>query len=99
MDEATGKTVRLDTKQMVGIVVPCRQNPDHLLLALQRGFAIYSVKTEEVVKYFGNPEQEHWDLRWNDGKCDPKGRFWCGSMHLTGAKKGPQALWMMDSDG
>jgi sugar lactone lactonase YvrE len=35
--------------------------------------------------------------RMNDGKCDPDGRFWCGSMNL--AEKDPTAnLWMMDRD-
>ncbi|MBU6452294.1 MAG: SMP-30/gluconolactonase/LRE family protein [Cyanobacteria bacterium REEB67] len=35
--------------------------------------------------------------RMNDGKCDPAGRFWCGSMNLL--EKNPTAnLWMMEKD-
>ena len=35
--------------------------------------------------------------RMNDGKCDPAGRFWCGSMHPD-ETKGAGNLWMMDVD-
>jgi len=35
--------------------------------------------------------------RMNDGKCDPAGRFWCGSVALD-EKEGAGNLWMMDKD-
>jgi sugar lactone lactonase YvrE len=35
--------------------------------------------------------------RMNDGKCDPAGRFWCGSMHPD-FNAGAGNLWMMDID-
>ncbi|MDR3616300.1 MAG: SMP-30/gluconolactonase/LRE family protein [Candidatus Obscuribacterales bacterium] len=33
--------------------------------------------------------------RMNDGKCDPTGHFWCGSMNYD-EKKGAGNLWMLD---
>ena len=29
----------------------------------------------------GDPEPDRADTRFNDGKCDPQGRFWCGTFH------------------
>lgn len=36
--------------------------------------------------------------RFNDGKCDPQGRFWVGSMHLE-QEKGEASLFMIDKQG
>ena len=46
-------------------------------------------------KYLGNPEQEKWNNRYNDGKCDPKGRFWVGSMDNF-LSPGKGALYCLD---
>ena len=35
--------------------------------------------------------------RMNDGKCDPAGRFWCGSMSFD-FTQGAGTLWMLDTD-
>ncbi len=35
--------------------------------------------------------------RLNDGKCDPAGRLWCGSMHLK-MVPGAGSLWMLDTE-
>ncbi|MBX9666506.1 MAG: SMP-30/gluconolactonase/LRE family protein [Candidatus Obscuribacterales bacterium] len=36
-------------------------------------------------------------IRMNDGKCDPAGRFWCGSMHFE-YTEGAGSLYMMDTN-
>lgn len=44
------------------------------------------------------PEQEHPHIRFNDGKCDPRGTFWAGTMAYdceTGAGK----LYEFDNNG
>ncbi len=38
------------------------------------------------------------DIRFNECKCDPQGRFWMGTMHLE-AKKGAGALYRVDLEG
>jgi sugar lactone lactonase YvrE len=35
--------------------------------------------------------------RMNDGKCDPAGRFWCGSVNFE-FKTGAANLWMLDKE-
>jgi sugar lactone lactonase YvrE len=42
------------------------------------------------------------DLRFNEGGCDPQGRFFCGSMAYGDSAKGGQpvgVLWRLDPDG
>ncbi|WP_143522566.1 SMP-30/gluconolactonase/LRE family protein, partial [Pseudomonas sp. 2822-17] len=37
------------------------------------------------------------DNRFNDGKCDPNGRFWAGTMHMDG-KNGVGSLYRLTED-
>ena len=48
-----------------------------------------AIALAEVEKGLGN--------RLNDGKCDPRGRFWCGSMNFK-FLPGAGNLWMLDTD-
>jgi len=50
-----------------------------MLLALRTGLALYDVETE-TTKPLAAIEEDLPDNRLNDGKTDPEGRFWVGSM-------------------
>ena len=52
-----------------------------LLLAMSNGFYNYDFKNEILESRECDPEQERKDNRLNDGRCDPGGRFWVGSMN------------------
>lgn len=69
------RTWQLD--QMPGTVVT-RQSGG-LVLALENGFSAFDPETEKI-DFLGDPESELADNRFNDGKCDPHGRFWAGTM-------------------
>lgn len=64
------------------------------LLATEEGFMLYNWNREELLP-LDNPE---WNLpanRFNDGKCDPAGRFWAGTMARdTKGQKG--SLYCLD---
>lgn len=48
-----------------------------------------------TITVLARPEENIVANRMNDGKCDPAGRFWCGSMDLS--YNHPSAnLWMLD---
>jgi sugar lactone lactonase YvrE len=50
------------------------------IVALRTGFAFFdfeSGKAETIV----DPEKDIPNTRFNDGKCDKRGRFWCGTCH------------------
>lgn len=51
-----------------------------LLLALESGLASYSLENNRL-EYLGVLENTDPKIRFNDGKCDPAGNFWIGTMH------------------
>ena len=66
-----------DVGQLIGTVVP--KTDGRLMLALERGFSEYDPETRNFGETI-TPEDHPEGLRFNDGKCDPAGSFWAGSM-------------------
>jgi sugar lactone lactonase YvrE len=93
-DPATGQDRVIDVGQYVGTVVPRRSGG--LMLALHRGFASLDLETGQV-KMVADPEQRLPGNRFNDGKCDPAGRFWAGTLALDGTPE-VAALYRLDPD-
>jgi len=92
---ATGNNKELFTGQMIGTVVPGESGK--VLVALQNGFYSLDPGTG-TKKWIANPEEDLPDNRFNDGKCDPAGRFWAGTLNMSG-KKGAAALYRLNLDG
>ena len=93
-DPSTRVNRIIDVGQYVGTVVP--RASGGLMLAVQQGFASLDVETETVT-IIHDPEPDQPDHRFNDGKCDPAGRFWAGSMSLS--ERAPVGtLYCMDTD-
>jgi sugar lactone lactonase YvrE len=83
------------TGQMIGTVVPAESGK--MMVALENGF--YQLDPETgAKKLIANPEEDMPGNRFNDGKCDPAGRFWAGTMSTTG-KRQAGALYRLDADG
>lgn len=80
--------------QMIGALVP--RQAGGLLLALQHGFHTYDPDSGKLTAIH-DPEQHLPGNRFNDGKCDPAGRFWAGTMSLTG-ESFQGALYRLDED-
>lgn len=88
------ETRTIDVGEMVGTVVPHTESS--LMLALHSGFAKLDLNTEEVTM-LADPEADLPNNRFNDGKCDPAGRFWAGTTSIAGG--GPVgSLYRMDTD-
>lgn len=83
-----------DVGENVGTVVVTAN--EKLLLALRSGFAWLDPETG-VVGHLSDPESDKPHTRFNDGKCDPRGRFWAGTMVEDGPK-GDGALYCLDTD-
>ncbi len=75
-DPASGEDQQWEIGQMIGTVAP--RASGGLLLGLERGFAFFDPGTEKLEHL--PPLEDNDVTRFNDGKCDPAGRFWCGSM-------------------
>src|SRR5918911_910949 len=65
--------------------------------SLQSGFAYVDFCTGEIRKA-ASPKLEEPDLRFNDGRCDRRGRFWAGTVHER-RHPGTAALYRFDPDG
>ncbi len=83
--------------QQVGTVVP--RASGGLMLAVEQGFASLDLDTEQLT-LLADPEAHLPGNRFNDGKCDPAGRFWAGTMG-RGDPTPPHAgsLYCLDAGG
>ncbi len=93
-DPSTKKNRAIDVGQFVGTVVPRKRGG--VMLALHHGFCALDLETEKLTP-IADPEKDLPDNRFNDGKCDPAGRFWAGTMSLVG-KNNAGALYRLDPD-
>ena len=82
------------TPSMVGAVA---LKPDgNLIAALQNGLAFVD-RTSGAISMLHDPESHLPGNRFNDGKCDPAGRFWVGTMALS-EEPGAGSLYMIEKD-
>ena len=66
--------------EMIGCFAICKNG--QFVIATQSGFGFWDRTTREI-KMSIHPENHLPNNRFNDGKCDPYGRFWAGTMSLT----------------
>lgn len=70
---------------------------DALLLSLRHGFALFEPE-QGTLRRLHRPAAEPAGNRFNDGKCDARGRFWAGSMDFD-CQAETGALYRLDADG
>jgi sugar lactone lactonase YvrE len=80
--------------QSVGCAVP--RAAGGLALAVRDGFATLPAGGD-ALELVAGVERERNDTRMNDGACDSRGRFWAGTMSLTGDTRSA-ALYRLDAD-
>ena len=84
-------------RQLVCVAVP--RASGGLALALGDGFWLQDHDgTLRQVSAIEQPDPPVGAVRMNDGKCDPAGRFWAGSMAYD-ARPGAGSLYRLDPDG
>ena len=94
LDPAAGTNREIEVGQMVGTVVPRERGG--LAVAVEEGFALLDPDTGALTS-IANPEAGMPGNRMNDGKCDPAGRFWAGTMDRD--EKDPAgSLYCLDTD-
>jgi sugar lactone lactonase YvrE len=90
--EGTNRTIQLE--EMIGCAVP--RQAGGMILGLQNGFALLDLETEHLT-HLMDPEPELPNNRFNDGKCDPLGRFLAGTMALS-ENEITGSLYLMERD-
>ena len=91
-----GKELTYQFQEPVCAVTPIAQ--DRLLVAFAKRLAyvrLSDLSIEEICKV----EPELPGNRCNDGKMDPSGRFWIGTMSGDGSVAGAGSLYRLDEDG
>ena len=94
-DPATRTNRTIPTAQAIGTVV--KRARGGLVVALHNGFAYLDLDTEKITP-ITDPERTVPANRFNDGKCDPAGRFWAGTMAFD-CDVDAGALYCLDTDG
>ena len=92
-DVGTGHTEAIPVPLHVGAVAP--RAAGGFVAALQDGFWVVGDGPPRRISAIAEARP---GLRFNDGKCDPAGRFWAGTMAYDQAA-GAGALYRLDHDG
>jgi len=73
------------------------QNKNILLCAFDRFFAFFNINSKTLNKIELNIHLPK-SVRFNDGKTDNFGRFWCGTMSESNPKKNEGSIYMLEND-
>ena len=75
-----------------------RRDAPGLAVTLRRGLALFDPATGDITKRLGEPEPDVEGNRFNDGKCDARGRFWGGTMDFA-VKAASGHFYRFDAQG
>jgi sugar lactone lactonase YvrE len=81
-DPVRDRDERWPMPEDIGCIVPAADGT--FVAGLRSGFATFD-PVSAVLDYFLDPEPHLAGTRMNDGKCDARGRLWCGSMNPDSA--------------
>jgi len=95
-DPTSNRDAAIDVGQPVGAAV-LRRNGSGLVLALRDGFGLLDEHSGKI-EMLAPVEADVPTNRMNDGKCDPAGRFWAGTMAFDEVTRGAGALYRLDPD-
>ncbi len=93
-DPKDGKHRFWDFEQMIGAAVPDENGT--FLLAMESGLATFDPDSGKLAE-LPVLQNSNTAMRYNDGKVDPQGRFWIGSMHKQVAPE-TGAFYCVDAD-
>lgn len=95
-DPATNVNRTFEIGQRIGTVV--RRAKGGLVLAAHHGLIAFDPESEELTS-IADPESDKPTNRFNDGKCDPAGRLWAGTLNFEDEGQPRGALYSMDANG
>jgi sugar lactone lactonase YvrE len=68
-----------------------------LVLSLRKSLAFYNPETDDL-EVLADPEPERPGNRFNDARCDPRGRLWAGTMSADDWLAPTGAVYRLDPD-
>lgn len=93
-DPSRGEDRKIQMDHYVGAVVARKSGG--VVLAMGHGFYHMDEATRKIAKLAAIDTNAP-EIRFNDGKVDPAGRFWAGTMDMDG-KVGAGSLYCLDTD-
>ena len=93
LDESTGTVSRQEVGSPVAAAVRPRVG-DGFVVATEREFVLFGPDGRD----WTSPALWDGPIRFNEGSCDPQGRFLCGSMSYE-QEPGAAAMWRLNLDG
>ncbi|XP_063968494.1 regucalcin-like [Lytechinus pictus] len=98
-DVASQKDEKVDIGESVGASVPTRSGKTLVAAKHKMGYCDWRTGNFETVAMV---DEDQPTTRFNDGKCDPAGRLWAGTMGaeevLAGVEKGKGSLFCLHSN-
>lgn len=91
----SGENTQYKMGQQIGTVV--LQESGGVAVALENGFYSFDPESSELTA-IADPESDKPGNRFNDGKCDPAGRFWAGTMEKV-EEQATGALYCLEGSG
>jgi sugar lactone lactonase YvrE len=95
-DPKTGAVEVYPMPEEVGSII-FREDAPGVVAGTKSGFGFIDLAAGRI-DTVARPEAHRTDTRLNDGKCDRRGRFWCGSMHVD-LSQPVASLYRFDPDG
>ena len=96
-DPATGLTESRAMPSIIGSIGLRSAGAGKLIIAMQTGLHRLDFETGALT-LLNDPEADEHENRFNDGRCDRRGRFWSGTMNDT--RRDPTgSLYRFDPDG
>lgn len=96
LDPETGTEKTWDVSERIGTVVPTEDG--NFLYAGDTGIVRLNADTGEKTTIADPEANQRTTNRFNDGKCDPAGRFWAGTISLV-KDPGTANLYCLDNEG
>ena len=93
-DPLTGERAARPMPELVGVAIP--KASGGFVCATETG--IKALSQDGQIRLICAPESDIPGNRFNDGKCDAKGRLWVGSLAIN-TEPGRGRLWRIEADG
>ncbi len=93
-DWASSEIERFELPEFVGSFAFCSGNTPAVILALERGFMRYDLAAR-AGEWLAQPNAGRPHMRFNEGKCDRRGRFWAGTMADAHPRKAEGTLYRL----
>jgi sugar lactone lactonase YvrE len=97
LNPETSEESMWDVGERIGTIVPCK-NDDEVIYAGDTGYVRFNLKTGSKTALADPEASMRGKNRFNDGKCDPAGRFWAGTISMV-KDTGSANLYCLDTDG